>query len=189
MPQQGWKNLSDSWAQTLIYCFSSVPLRGGRKRKPYYKEHCSSIGRKKGCERGSGLAISTRLITRSRGLTVVKSLCIIVWAVLERHPFPLEPHVHTEAVGWCFEWLCVLLCQDKPKKIIFMGILFRENPFSGSVSWCRVCERRNGQRRIIYPPFCFGVHHDSEGRSLKIWKLCSKVPPLRTLLSPLFATC
>lgn len=43
--------LSNSEEQPLIYCFPWTPQRAGRREKPHYKEHRSSIGKKYGKQR------------------------------------------------------------------------------------------------------------------------------------------
>ena len=149
-------------------------------------------------ERTQGL-LSPRTCLLSRRLTIVKSLCIIVWEVLERHSFSFGLHVYPKAVGWCFEWLSDLLCQDKLKKTIFLGILFHENPFLESVSWCQVCERRNRLGNLVRDKIGRGGSRTlpsvlesimiPRGEVSKIWKSCSWLPPLRTLLPPLSAMC
>lgn len=48
---------------TFYLLFSWVSLRDGRKEKPYYQEHHSSIGKQKGCEeRTQWLIITMHLL-------------------------------------------------------------------------------------------------------------------------------
>ena len=125
-----------------------APLRGGRKRKPYYKEHCSSIGKKKGYERGLRACYHHDLLVIKETkygkifvhncLRSLRASFIFFW---------------TACLPWSsrlvFWMVSDLLCQDKLKKTIFMSILFHENPFLESVSWCQVCERRNRLENLV----------------------------------------
>ena len=195
---KGWRHLSDSWAQTLIYYFSLAPLRGGRKRKPYYKEHCSSIGKKKGCERGLRACYHHDLLV----IKETKYCKIFVHNCLRslRASFIF---FWTACLPWSsrlvFWMVSDLLCQDKLKKTIFMGILFHENPFLESVSWCQVCERRNRLENLVRDEIGRGGSRTllSVLESImipreevsKLENRVARVPPLRTLLPPLSAMC